>query len=99
MPLLHTQQPLRVSVVSDQGMQRTMNEDRVAVLRLGDTPPWGEGAVVADGMGGAAGGERASRLVVDLLIQRLRDWQVQPARLGDRLLPVMVQEPGGHSAA
>lgn len=91
MALFRSARGLRVSVVSDQGMRRTMNEDRVAALRLGDAPAWGEGAVVADGMGGAAGGERASRLVVDLLRERLSDWQVQPTRLGDRFLPVTVQ--------
>lgn len=71
----------------DQGMVRSGNEDRVGVFPLGATPVWGLGAVVADGVGGNAGGERASRRVVETLADRLQDWQVQPERLGDHFGP------------
>lgn len=75
--------------MTDQGLSRAMNEDRVAVLELGHEPVWGYGVVVADGMGGAAGGERASRLAVEGLRTRLSDWQVELSRLGSRWQDVM----------
>lgn len=75
---------ISIATLCDQGMKRTMNEDRVLELTIGEGQGWARGVVVADGMGGAAGGERASRLVVDSLADRLRDWQVQPERLGPR---------------
>ncbi len=77
--------PLRLAILTDQGMRRTMNEDRVAEITFGDSPAWGRGVLVADGMGGTAGGERASRIVAEDFAKRLKDWQVQPERLGDRL--------------
>lgn len=84
MALLGKRDRVQVATLTDQGMRRTMNEDRVAEVLLGDRPVWGRGVIVADGMGGASGGERASRVVVERLSERLRDWQVQPDRLGDR---------------
>lgn len=52
---------------TDKGMQRSNNEDSVKV--------WGQDnavlAVVADGMGGAAAGEEASRIAVDTIYSQL----------------------------
>lgn len=74
---------------TDQGMVRTGNEDRVAVVPLGSTPAWGTCLVVADGIGGNAGGERASRRVVEMVGDRMADWQIQADRLGPRFAAVV----------
>ncbi|QPC82968.1 Stp1/IreP family PP2C-type Ser/Thr phosphatase [Phototrophicus methaneseepsis] len=58
---------LRCSALSDQGRVRGNNEDNIYL--------WGDDtqvlAVVADGMGGAVAGEKASRIAVDSIEARL----------------------------
>ena len=56
-----TQLVLRAGAATDRGQLRTINQD--AVLMLPDLSLF----VVADGMGGAQGGEIASRMAVDIL--------------------------------
>jgi PPM family protein phosphatase len=77
---------VRVYGISDVGRAREHNEDAFAVADLAtgslvDFPterterPGGRGALfmVADGMGGAASGELASSMAVDVIVQELRD--------------------------
>jgi serine/threonine protein phosphatase PrpC len=75
---------VEIEIASDLGQRRTSNEDRVRRLVLGTDPSWGVGVLVADGMGGASGGETASRIVAETVAQRLADWQTDPERLGHR---------------
>jgi serine/threonine protein phosphatase PrpC len=76
---------VRVYGISDVGRAREHNEDAFAVADLAtgnlvDFPterterPGGRGALfmVADGMGGAASGELASSMAVDVIVQELR---------------------------
>ena len=58
--------PLDVGGASDRGRSRPNNEDSYAVLPLGGSPG-GLLLVVADGLGGAQGGEVASHLAVEAL--------------------------------
>ena len=53
---------------TDVGRERTQNEDCFDFAMPGDELGW---AVVCDGMGGAAGGERASRLATDTVMNEL----------------------------
>lgn len=55
--------------VTDRGRHRAQNEDAFAVVPL----PGRDGVllVVADGLGGAHGGEEASRIAVDVVCQQL----------------------------
>ena len=47
--------------LSDNGMVREHNEDRIGVWQAPHPSPWGPLAVVADGLGGHAAGEVASQ--------------------------------------
>ncbi len=51
--------------ITDVGRTRSVNQDRVAARRLGDGSVL---LVVADGVGGMAGGETASAMAVDALL-------------------------------
>lgn len=65
----------RVAAMTDPGCQRQKNEDNYFVS------PDERVFVVADGMGGALGGARASQLTVDA-IESL--WKERPPKFGDR---------------
>lgn len=53
-----------VAFVSDQGTVRQRNEDRCQIVNLGSSV----GVLVADGMGGIAGGAEAAQTAVDVAI-------------------------------
>ncbi|MEM7812383.1 MAG: protein phosphatase 2C domain-containing protein [Planctomycetota bacterium] len=62
------EQTIRFFSLSDVGMRREKNEDSTAVRMVTEKPDWthrGHLFVVADGMGGHAVGELASRLAVE----------------------------------
>lgn len=68
---------LDVACLSDCGRVRTLNEDAVAV-----DAEYGI-AVVADGIGGHRAGEVASRMAIDIVVERLRS-KVSQLRAGAR---------------
>jgi PPM family protein phosphatase len=68
---------IEVSVQSDIGCQRQNNEDSFGYWEPEDDQQFlrkGRLAVVADGMGGYEGGQEASRLAVETLVEVYRDF-------------------------
>lgn len=55
------------AAITDTGCERELNEDRYAVIESSSGVAW----VVADGMGGAAGGELAAQLAIDAMRRHL----------------------------
>jgi protein phosphatase len=81
---------------SDRGLQRAKNEDAFVVAPLPDRD--GILLVVCDGLGGAHGGEIASRTVVDVLVEEL----VRRPLPADRTLRLALRravEHGGQALA
>ena len=65
--------PLRAHIISDVGRKRNHNEDSVILCAPADTAVSGERGMffaVADGMGGASAGERASHLALQTAIDQ-----------------------------
>jgi protein phosphatase len=78
---------IRASACTIKGMRRQNNEDCYFVS------PDGRVALVADGVGGMTGGERASRMAVDLLSQWLsRSLEEESAALSDSDLESRVKQ-------
>lgn len=59
---------MRLSLISDVGKARRRNEDAARCGEFGSDAAWG---VVCDGMGGAAGGNTASTMAVEMIAQKL----------------------------
>jgi protein phosphatase len=81
---------LRIAAASDVGLRRDHNEDCCASWSSSDPAERearGELMVVADGMGGSAAGEVASRTAVDTVISQFRDSHESP----DAALPKAVE--------
>ena len=55
------------AAITDTGCERELNEDRYAVIESSSGVAW----VVADGMGGASGGELAAQLAIDAMRRHL----------------------------
>lgn len=72
---------LRSSAVSNVGRVRSHNEDSVHLWPTDHTPEDVLIAIVADGMGGAAAGEEASRMAVETIMQQLVDVGTPPSHL------------------
>jgi serine/threonine protein phosphatase PrpC len=75
--------------VSEKGSGRTLNEDEFLIRPLVSPLPGREPAfllVVADGMGGAPGGERASSIALHSLHRSLRESIFVPDSSGDGVL-------------
>lgn len=80
----HLSGPGKVAVFSARSPEKTSgNEDSAAVIRLDDDTAV---LVVADGVGGLPGGEQASALVIDSLIDVTRDAMKNGTDLRDAIL-------------
>lgn len=66
---------VQVRAATDLGLRRAHNEDRLGVWIGGDAEVAERGVlmIVADGMGGASGGEIASQLAVDCVMRHYRE--------------------------
>jgi protein phosphatase len=82
---MYWQQPIQYAALTDVGFRRQNNQDSLAVKLAGDVETWQERGnlfVVADGMGGHAVGELASKLAVDTIphaFDKRRDLPVHEA--------------------
>ena len=61
---------MEIGTATDVGRVREHNEDSLLVKSRPDRPEWGTLCLVADGMGGHAAGEVASRLAVETAAER-----------------------------
>lgn len=78
---------LKYITVNETGMHRTNNEDAVCFVK--PEKPWveqamGSLAIVADGMGGHAKGEKASRLAVEIISKEYYTKILPPAKALER---------------
>ncbi len=73
------------AAITDTGCERTLNEDRYAVIDSASGLAW----IVCDGMGGETGGELAAQLAIDAL---RRDLENLPARAPDNALKSAILE-------
>lgn len=72
---------LRIAAASDVGLRRDHNEDCYASWAPADPAERakrGELLIVADGMGGSAAGEVASRTAVDTVVDQFRESEEEP---------------------
>ncbi len=79
MPDVISGEGLRVVAATDPGRRREKNEDALA-YRL---TPFGGVFVVADGMGGHARGEVASRMAAEIIVEYLAEGEPSPARISE----------------
>lgn len=77
---------MRVAGLTDKGKLREHNEDRVFPNTEGGVPERVDLLIVADGVGGKLGGEMASKLAVDTVLELL------PATLVEQLNPEMIKQ-------
>jgi len=70
---------LAVAAMTHPGQKRERNEDAYGYVHT----PYGGVFVVADGMGGHAHGDRAARMAVETIIERLKDRDPSPALLAE----------------
>jgi protein phosphatase len=73
------------AAATDTGIERSLNEDRYAVVESPSGTAW----IVCDGMGGQAGGELAAQLAIDAI---RRDLENMPARSPEQALRSAISE-------
>src|SRR6202795_3573681 len=86
---------IEVSVQSDIGCLRQNNEDSFGYWEPEDDQQFlrkGRLAVVADGMGGYEGGQEASRLAVETLVEVYRDFSGEDPQAA--LVEALQADPG-----
>ncbi|MFN0051557.1 MAG: PP2C family protein-serine/threonine phosphatase [Planctomycetales bacterium] len=79
---MYWEQKVEYAALSDIGFRRRNNQDSYAVLIASDRDQWGEHGhlfLVADGMGGHAVGELASKIAADTIPHAFHKLQDQPA--------------------
>lgn len=84
---MHWEQPVQYASVSDIGFRRRNNQDKCSVQICPDRETWertGHLFIVADGMGGHAVGELASKIAVDTIPHTLQKLHVDNARAAVR---------------